>query len=568
MKEFPGFDLPESTSSGQLTLADIGTDLGTVTFTVLDFETTGSSRNGGRVTEIGAVRMRGGAVDGEFQTLVNPEGEAISPFVEKLTGITNSMVFDAPAMCTVLPMFLEFARGSVLVAHNAPFDIGILRRACAEYDYPWPGFTVVDTLTLARRLLTRTEVRNHKLSTLAEHFGTEVSPDHRALSDARATGELLHRLFERLGSYGVTTLEELVSIKPQGLGRRRAKARLAEGIAEAPGVYMFLDGSRRVLYIGKSGNMHRRVRSYFTAGETRGRMTEMITAAQEVSTIPCAAEIEASVREVRLIAELAPPYNRRSKRPERRAWIKFTSEAFPRLSVTRSRPADDARLAGPFRTHRAAAAAKTLLEQLYPVKTCTQKPASPKFRPCAASQVDACGGPCAGIDDPGEYRTQIEGLEEFAAGQTGDFNDKLKKRLAELSQHQRFETAGEALEAAASLLRTQARSESADLLRRTEQITAAQRRGDGTWEVAVVRWGRFAAAETAATTARVLTTADMLEQTAAHVDPDSDTLAEEHALLAAWLFSDSTVLISSTEPLSLPRTGFGFAAATLTSAGR
>ncbi len=568
MKEFPGFDLPEPARSGQLSIADIGTDLSDVTFTVLDFETTGADRGGGNVTEIGAVRVRGGRIDGEFQTLVNPAGQAISPFVQRLTGISNSMVVTAPEMRAVLPSFLEFARGTVLVAHNAPFDIGILRRACEEHDYPWPSFPVVDTLTLARRLLPKTEVRNHKLGTLAQHFGTATDPEHRALADARATTELLHHLFDRLDGYGVTTLEELLSIKPKGLGRRRTKLHLAENVPSAPGVYMFLDGARRVLYIGKSRDMRSRVRSYFTAGETRGRMTEMVTAAQEVTTIPCATEIEAAVREVRLIGELAPPYNRRSKRPERQTWLKFTDEVFPRLSAVRSRPPRNLLVAGPFSSHKSALQAKQVLEQLYPLKTCTQNPRSEKFRPCAASQVDACGGPCSGVTDEQAYQDAISGLEQFATGNTSDFSQQLHGRLRQLSQNQRFETAGETLDAAVHMLRVQARAEAADLLKDTEQITAARPQPDGSWELALIRWGRLAASETAAKTSGVLSAAQAIEATAAHVEPDQHTLLEEHTLLSGWLYAEGTVLISSTAPLLLPRTGFSYASAQLGSSGR
>lgn len=568
MKEFPGFDLPEPVRSGQLNIADIGTDLSDVTFTVLDFETTGSDRSGGNVTEIGAVRMRGGAVDGEFQTLVNPAGQVVSPFVQRLTGITNSMVAAAPEMRTVLPAFLEFARGTVLVAHNAPFDIGILRRACEEHAYPWPQFRVVDTLTLARRILPKGEVRNHKLATLAQHFGTRTDPEHRALADARATGELLNHLFDRLGGYGVNTLEELLSLKPQGLGRRRTKLHLADNVPTGPGVYMFLDGARRVLYIGKSRDMHTRVRSYFTAGETRGRMTEMVTAAQEVTTVPCATEAEAAVREVRLIGELAPPYNRRSKRPERQTWLKFTDEAFPRLSAVRTQPPHGLLAAGPFSSHRSALQAKNVLEQLYPLKTCTQNPRSAKFRPCAASQVDACGGPCCGIANAREYQHSIRGLKQFAAGDTADFSHRLNERLKQLSQQQRFESASDALEAAVQMLRVQARAEAARLINQIQQIAAARPQPNGSWEIVLIRWGRLAASETAAKASAVLSTARELEATAAHVEPEYPTLLEEHTILSAWLYGEGTVLISSTAPLALPRTGFGFASARLGSRRR
>src|SRR5699024_1288308 len=230
---------------------------------------------------------------------------------------------------------------------------------------------VLDTVTLARRVVGRDEVRNHKLSTLAAHFGTDVAPGHRALSDARATGELLHHLFERFGGYGVTTLEELSTVRQSGWAKRQAKSHLAKGVPPEPGVYMFLDGTRRVLYIGKSANMARRVRGYFNATENRSRMAEMITAAQEVSGLPCPHRLEAEVREIRLIGQLAPPHTRRSKNPERNSWIVLSDELFPRLSVVRSESAIERVPAPPlgrFRSHKRAKAVKELLDTLYPVQ--------------------------------------------------------------------------------------------------------------------------------------------------------------------------------------------------------
>ena len=108
------------------------------TFTVVDLETTGGTPGSDSITEIGAVRVRTGEVLGEFQTLVDP-GVPIAPFVSVLTGITDSMVCAAPPHRAVLPSFLEFARGSVLVAHNAPFDVGFLRAACAAHRHRLAG---------------------------------------------------------------------------------------------------------------------------------------------------------------------------------------------------------------------------------------------------------------------------------------------------------------------------------------------------------------------------------------------------------------------------------------------
>src|ERR1700733_3024479 len=139
--------------TGQTAFDELDEPLRDTMFTVVDLETTGGSAAGDAITEIGAVKVCGGKVLGEFQTLVNPRS-SISAFVSVLTGITDSMVGTAPGIELVLPSFLEFARGSVLVAHNAPFDVGFLRAACAANDQPWPAFRVVDTAVLARRVLT------------------------------------------------------------------------------------------------------------------------------------------------------------------------------------------------------------------------------------------------------------------------------------------------------------------------------------------------------------------------------------------------------------------------------
>lgn len=186
------------------------------TFVVIDLETSGASpATGAGITEIGAVKVRGGEVIGEFHTLINP-GTAISPFITALTGITNVMVFTAPSISEIFPRLLEFIGSeneSVIVAHNAPFDIGFLKAAAVSHNYDWPKYQVVDTARLARQVLSRDEVPNCKLGTLAIFFGATTSPTHRALDDARATVDVLHGIFDRLGSFGVTTLHELKKLK-------------------------------------------------------------------------------------------------------------------------------------------------------------------------------------------------------------------------------------------------------------------------------------------------------------------------------------------------------------------
>ncbi|RZL67220.1 MAG: endonuclease, partial [Rhodococcus sp. (in: high G+C Gram-positive bacteria)] len=148
----------------QMSFDELGRTLRDLTFCVVDLETTGAAvSQGSMITEIGAVKVRGGEVLGEFQTLVNPRSE-IPPFIAVLTGITNGMVASAPTIASALPAFLEFARGCVLVAHNAPFDVGFLKHNAEVLGHPWPKFEVLDTARLARRVVTRDDAPNCKLS--------------------------------------------------------------------------------------------------------------------------------------------------------------------------------------------------------------------------------------------------------------------------------------------------------------------------------------------------------------------------------------------------------------------
>ncbi|WP_051988102.1 DEDD exonuclease domain-containing protein [Janibacter hoylei] len=309
-------------------LGDLGTPLAEVTFVVVDLETTGGSARDCGITEIGAVKVRGGEELGELQTFVNP-GEPIPAFIQSLTGITDAMVRDAPSTGEAVASFLEFARGAVLVAHNAGFDIGFLKAACAAHGLRWPGPQVIDTVHLARQVVSRDEVRNHKLGTLAQYFGATTTPDHRALHDARATVDVLHGLIGRLGSVGVDTLEELGSYTNRVSDEVRRKRVLADGLPSAPGVYVFKDDRGEVLYVGTSVDIRARARSYFTASEQRRRMGEMVRVAAEITPIVCATTLEAQVRELRLIARHRPRYNTRSRRPDKVWWLKLTDEAFP-----------------------------------------------------------------------------------------------------------------------------------------------------------------------------------------------------------------------------------------------
>jgi len=189
---------------------DLSIPLYDVTFAVIDVETTGGGPQNCALTEVAAAKFRGGECLGTFATLVDPH-DTIPPFITALTGITDDMVRDAPSVPGVLPAFVEFVHGAVLVGHNVEFDLAFINAALEENDrFPLDNL-VVDTLALARRLV-RPEVPNCRLATLAAGLELEHRPAHRALDDVMATADLLHRLIEDATGFGVFRLGQLVEL--------------------------------------------------------------------------------------------------------------------------------------------------------------------------------------------------------------------------------------------------------------------------------------------------------------------------------------------------------------------
>ena len=523
----------------QGTLDDLGTPLSDVTFVVVDLETTGGSPSECGITEIGAVKVRGGEVLGEFQTFVNP-GEPIPAFITVLTGITDAMVRSAPRVEPALIAFLEFAAGSVLVAHNAGFDISFLKAACARADRDWPRFPVVDTVHLARQLVSRDEVPNHRLGSLARLFGATTVPDHRALHDARATVDVLHGLIARVGSLGVHSLEELKGYSSRVPTATRRKRHLADHLPEAAGVYLFKDGQGRVLYVGTSVSIRTRVRSYFTASEQRRRMAEMVRIAESVTPIVCATPLEAEVRELRLIAEHKPRYNRRSRHPERAWWVKLTVEPFPRLSIVRDVAGDDARYIGPFASRGSADDAVAGVHEIVPLRQCLERLSVTRLRSaCALADMGRCGAPCNGTQGVDEY---AEVVAEAVALLTGDARPAVstwRHRMDHLAEQQRFEDAGVVRDRMISLVRGASRAQRLDPLARTAELVAARRSETGGWEIMCIRFGRLAGSTLSPRGADPMPYVEALRASAevvpAPLPPSTAATPEESEKVLRWL---------------------------------
>lgn len=563
-------------NSWQATFDDLGRPLAQTTFVVLDLETSGGSpKSGAGITEIGAVKIRGGEVLGKFQTFINP-GAPIPPFITVLTGITDAMVIAAPKITEALPTLLEFlgsATETVFVAHNAPFDLGFLKAAATNHGYPWPKFPVLDTAKLARQVLSKDEVVNCKLGTLASFFNATTSPTHRALDDALATVDVLHGLIARLGNLGITTLEELQNYSARITPSQRAKKHLSANIPNAAGVYIFRGPDGSALYVGTSRNLRSRVRSYFTAAETRRRMRDMIALTDRIDVIICPTIIEAKVRELRLIQSQKPKFNRRSTKQESAVWVKLTDENFPRLSAVRGVKtlSDDQGWFGPFNGIADAELAIDAIHEVLPIRQCKPKISMRSIvsaSPCALLDMGKCGAPCIGLQSLESYSTITTTAIKFLTIDARAVITAHETRMNELALAERFEEAAEVRNRLSAFIRGTARAQRISALTKVSQIVTALKFADSNkWEFVVIRHGRLVGSALSAPGVSLAQTIESLTLCAEVVVPEFSVLPasthEEIELLLNYLESPGLRLVEVVGQWKLPIFGSGNARASM-----
>lgn len=450
---------------------DLGTPLHDVTFCAVDLETTGGSPATSAITEVGAVKVRGGECIGSFHTLVNP-GLPIPPEIVVLTGITEAMVGPAPEIGHVLPSLLEFMGGAVLVGHNLRFDIAFLDAALRAHRYPRLAHPRVDTCALARRLV-RDEVANCRLQTLARQLRLSHQPCHRALDDALATADLLHALLERAAGLGVLGLDDLIALPKLAAHPLAPKLRLTAALPRGPGVYLFRGPGDRVLYVGKAADLRARVRSYFS-GHERRKVLPLLRETERVDHVVCPSPLEAGVLEVRLIHRFLPPYNRQSTGWRRYAYLKLTlSERFPRLAIVRSLPqSDDGCLyLGPLASTAAARGVAEAIESAVPIRRCTARPPRvPRDAACTAAQLGVATCPCSGMIGAEDYGRIVDRVVRGLTSQPQELLGPLEARMRTMASAQRFEEAALARDRAATLARALHRQRRLDGLRHTGRL--------------------------------------------------------------------------------------------------
>lgn len=547
----------------QQALDELGTPLVDVEFAVVDLETTGGSPATDRITEVGVVKVRGGEVTGTFHTLVNPR-MSIPPMITALTGISDAMVADEEPIEVVLPCLLEFLGDAVLVAHNASFDTRFLQAALQAHAYPRLESSVVCTARLARVLLPRDEVPNVKLSTLARYLRAGTQPCHRAFTDAKATVDVLHALLERAAGFGVLALNDLLTFPKIRTQQRHSyrKTRLADELPRAPGVYLFRGRNNEVLYVGKAGkDLRSRVRSYFS-GDGRAKVEELLDALVTIDHIVCVNDLEASIREVRLIQRYRPHYNRRSRDPERYyCYLKLTRERWPRLSIVRKLLDDGAHYLGPFTSTAQAELVKDAIEDALPLRRCTQAiGARKRSSACALLELGRCPGPCTGEADADHYAEQVATLARcLDGGDPEPLLATLREKMGRYAAQERYE------QAAVTRDRLEALSRALDDRRRIASICAA---GDlvlakphpGGREVTVLRHGQLVSVTVMPTSDAIQLPINASEQDPQPIaGPPPRHVADEIRLVARWLdeIASEAEVVAVSGTFAVPAIGGG-----------
>jgi DNA polymerase III epsilon subunit family exonuclease len=362
-------------------------------YVVVDLETTGLRPGSSGICEIGAVRLRGFEVEAEFETLVNP-GMPIAAAASAVTGLRDEQLRGAPGPARAVRSFLAFAGDAVLVAHNARFDLAFLDRETERLTGSRIGAPVLDTVRLARTLLAG-RVPGFGLAQLAWFLDTAERPCHRALPDARATGELLLALIGLAQERGARTVADLAELSATRARRLLDKRHLAFGAPTRPGVYRFVGRNRQVLYVGRARDLRSRLRSYFRSDRQRPAVEAALAAADSIEWQVTGSELEAALEELRLIRELRPPGNARVSRPERQVWLRARGDAV----VASSRPSP----VGPLRSRRTAQLAARVLR---PDELARPETAVPRLRRRLRDLADS-----RRFEDAGRLRDRLVALE-------------------------------------------------------------------------------------------------------------------------------------------------------------
>jgi DNA polymerase-3 subunit epsilon len=428
------------------------TPLATGSFVTVDIETTGCRPGTSSILEIGAARIRHGAIVDTFTTLVRPT-EPIPAVVERLTGITEAMVSRAPSVADAVSRFAAFAENAVIVAHNHRFDLGFLDfEAERALGAPFPR-PVLDTLCLARRL--HPEITRNNLRELARFYDVSTVPNHRALPDALATAEILVCMLPELQAEGIVTAGDTARLC--GIAEcsdLAAKLPLATHMPPGPGVYLFRGEYGSVIYVGRARDLRSKVRSHFYAADV---VTDSPAAlAESVEYIECVSQLDAEILEARLRYRYRPDFNRNTTNPRTPIFIHLdTASPYPTVQVTKRRYRTGETL-GPLTSQWAATTVADTLSRVYGLRRCRRTVADCRAYRCRLRELGTCDGPALFSEGVEAYRSRVDRCLQVLRGDDSQFRSHLQTMRDRSARGEEYEQAAYYRDALRALDRTSA----------------------------------------------------------------------------------------------------------------
>lgn len=322
--------------SGKLTfqqqqMAYLAVKLRRVEYAIVDIETTGGHASANGITEIAIVLHDGEKITGRYETLVNPH-QLIPRYVEALTGISNSMVADAPSFETVAPRIFNLLDGKIFIAHNVNFDYSFVKYHLNKSGIEWQAPKLC-TVRMSRKVFPGHP--SYSLGKICRSLEIGIDHRHRAMGDAAATVQLWEKILATGGQ------EVVCEYLKRGTGEQSLPLYLDSdqiySLPRIPGVYYFLDQKGEVIYVGKAVDLRKRVTSHFTNNKTGKQKQEFMRHVHQVKYVPVPSEIMAFLLEEAEIKRLWPRYNRSQKRPALKLGI-FAYEdnrGYMRLAIER-----------------------------------------------------------------------------------------------------------------------------------------------------------------------------------------------------------------------------------------
>lgn len=368
-------------------------------YAIIDIETTGGNASRERITEIAIYVHDGKKVVNEYSTLINPECK-VPPFVARLTGISDEMLVNAPKFFEVARNIVEITEGCTFVAHNAAFDYSFVKQEFLNLGYKYKR-PVLCTVKMSRKLLPGHA--SYSLGNLCNSLGIQITSRHRAAGDALATV----KLFERLLSVDPT----LSQIPTDGLHPSLDRS-IFSRLPLTPGVYYFHDENGKLLYIGKSKNIHTRVLSHFQ-NSTTSKAIEMRSNTASISFEETGSELIALLLESDEIKKHKPLHNRLQRRTSYKygLYSLYLQSGYRMLQIEKIKTTGK-----PHTVFASFDEALVLVHEIVAKYNLCQKLCGlyQNHGACFQHSIGQCKGACIGIEPTVDYNLRVDtALKEF-----------------------------------------------------------------------------------------------------------------------------------------------------------